>query len=93
MCLCQDATIMIRTTVRLDENLFKEARKMAIDKRIAFTDIVHEALSLYLGKPKGTQRKKLTGTEFLGRLIVLGKKYHIKGPKDLAKNHDKYLWE
>ena len=82
---------MIRTTVRLDENLFKDARKRAIDKRIAFTDIVNEALSIYLDKPRAA--KKNTGTEFLGKLIEIGKKYHLKGPKDLAKNHDKYIWE
>ena len=84
---------MIRTTVRFDENLFKEARKKAIDERVAFADVVHEALSLYLGKVKNPHRKKLTGTEFLGKLIEIGKRYHLKGPKDLAKNHDKYVWE
>lgn len=84
---------MIRTTVRLDEELFKEARKTAIDKRVAFADVMHEALSLYLRKVQEPRRKKLTGTEFLAKLIETGKKYHLKGPKDLAKNHDKYLWE
>ena len=84
---------MIRTTVRIDENIFKEARKKAIDERMAFVDVVHEALSLYLGKTKEPRKKKLTGTEFLGKLIEIGKKYSLKGPKDLAKNHDKYLWE
>lgn len=85
--------MVVRTTVRLDENIFKEARKRAIDERIAFTDVVQEALGLYLGKTKEPQRKKLSGTEFLGKLIEIGKKYPLKGPKDLAKNHDKYLWE
>lgn len=80
---------MIRTTVRLDENLFKDARKKAIDKRVAFADIVNDALSLYLSKPQQT-KKKLTGTEFLEKLA----KYNLRNaPKDLAKNHDKYLWK
>lgn len=83
---------MIRTTVRLDEDLFKYARKKAIDERRAFAEIVNEALSHYLYEKKIPKAKK-TGTEFLGRLIQIGKKYHLKGPKDLAKNHDKYLWD
>jgi len=82
---------MIRTTVRFDEDLFKNARKKAIDDRVAFADIVNEALDHYLNEQKSLKTKK-TGTEFLGKLIQIGKKYHIKGPKDLAKNHDKYLW-
>lgn len=81
---------MIRTTVRLEEELFKDARKRAIDERMAFADIVNEALSLYLGKSKKTDAKKFTSSEFLRRLAA----YKLKGgPKDLAKEHDKYTWE
>ena len=82
---------MIRTTVRLDENLFKEARKLAIDKHLPFAEVVNEALAKHLGRP--TKVKKNTGVEFLRKLVELGEKYPIKGaPKDLAKNHDKYTW-
>lgn len=81
---------MIRTTVRLDEDLFKDARKKAIDERVPFAQIVNEALAVYLGNPPKQRKKKLRGTEFLAKIA----KYHIKGgPKDLAKNHDKYLWD
>lgn len=80
---------MIRTTVRLDDEIFKDARKKAIDERVAFADIVNEALKKYLGKGKKTKSKKITGVEFLGRLL----KYNLRNaPKDFAKNHDKYLW-
>ena len=81
---------MIRTTVRLEENLFKDARKKAIDERVAFADIVNEALGLYLGKSRQVSAKKMTSNEFLRRLAT----YKLKGgPKDLAKEHDKYTWE
>lgn len=46
---------MIRTTVRLQEDIFKEARKKAIDERVAFADIVNQALESYLGKPQVKQ--------------------------------------
>lgn len=39
---------MIRTTVKLDSDMYKQARKMAIDHDIAFTEIVNEALKTYL---------------------------------------------
>ena len=80
---------MIRTTVRLEENLFKEARKKAIDQRIAFAELINNALAEHLGKPRKRQAPN-PGLEFLEKLT----KYHAKGgPKDLAKNLDKYLWD
>lgn len=81
---------MIRTTVRLDEEIFKDARKKAIDERVAFADVVNEALKRYLGKSKRAKSKKITGAEFLARLA----KYNLRGaPKDLAQKHDEYLWK
>lgn len=81
---------MIRTTVRLEENLFKEARKKAIDERVAFTEIVNEALNLYLQRPKKHKLKKFSANDFVRDLA----KYKLKGgPKDLAQKHDKYTWE
>ncbi|MEK7521229.1 MAG: hypothetical protein AAB599_00280 [Patescibacteria group bacterium] len=41
-------------------------------------------------KVKNKRKSTNPGLEFLGRVA----NYHAKGgPKDLAKNHDKYLWE
>lgn len=51
---------MIRTTVRLQEDIFKEARKKAIDERVAFTDIVNQALQSYLGRPMIKQPAKFS---------------------------------
>lgn len=81
---------MIRTTIRLDEDIFKEIRKKAIDERVPFTKLVNHALSLYLNKKQADKPRKMTGIEFLKKLST----YHMKGgPRDLAKNHDKYTWE
>lgn len=49
---------MIRTTVRLQEDLFIEARKKAIDERVAFADIINQALQNYLGRPRIKQPEK-----------------------------------
>lgn len=81
---------MIRTTIRLDEELFKDARKRAIDERVAFTQVVNEALSIYLCQPRRVEAKRKTGIDFLKKLANYGFK---GGPRNLAKNHDKYTWE
>lgn len=49
---------MIRTTVRFEENLFKDARKKAIDQGIAFADIVNEALKNFLKKQPKVKKQK-----------------------------------
>jgi prevent-host-death family protein len=41
-------------------------------------------------KQKETPAEKLTGTQFLKQLTKYGL---TGGPKDFAKNHDKYTWE
>lgn len=43
---------MIRTTITLDEETFKEAKKYAIDKRSAFGDLVSLALNNYLQRQR-----------------------------------------
>lgn len=82
---------MIRTTISLEENLYKKARKQAIDQSSTFAEVVNEALNKYYSEKK--EAIDLTGTQSLEKLAGLGKKYNLKGPKDLAKNHDKYLWD
>lgn len=82
---------MIRTTVSLDENLFKEIRKKAIDERVPFTELVNDALNLYLKQPqKQVKSKKNSGTEFLMKISKMGMK---GGPRNFARDHDKYAWE
>jgi len=78
---------MLRTTVSLDENLYKKAKLEAINRRISFGEVVNEALADHLEEKT---KDKITGNEFMNRLA----KYHVKGgPKDLAQNLDKYLWD
>lgn len=81
---------MIRTTISLDEENYKELRKKAIDERVPFAKLVNHAVSLYLNKRQADKGKKITGNEFLQRLAT----YNMKGgPKDFAEKHDKYAWD
>lgn len=49
---------MIRTTVRFEENLFKDARKKAIDEGLPFAKVVNQALKQYLQIPKNKPKKQ-----------------------------------
>lgn len=64
---------MIRTTVRLDENIYKEARKKAIDEQVAFARIVNEALKAYL------QGKMMVSPEPLTLRIKVYSMGRVKG--------------
>lgn len=61
---------MIRTTVRFEEDLFKDARKKAIDQGIAFAEIINNALREYLkGSHKKAVYKKIKfGAYHLGKI-------------------------
>lgn len=67
---------MIRTTITLDEDTFKEAKKYAIDKRSAFGDLVNQALNDYL---KG--QRKLPTRKFDLKIYRMGE---VKG--DLSRS-------
>jgi len=43
------------TSVKIDENRWKAARKKAIDEGITFSDILDEALAEWLKKKGGTK--------------------------------------
>lgn len=62
---------MIRTTITLEEDIFKEAKKYAIDKRSAFGTLVSQALKNYL---QGV--KKSSGQKFELKIYRMGR---IKG--------------
>lgn len=62
---------MIRTTITLDENIFKEARKYAIDQRSAFGDLVSQSLKNYL-----QGRQKITIHKFDLKIYKMGR---VKG--------------
>lgn len=49
---------MIRTTVRIEERIFKDARKKAIDEGLPFAKVVNQALKQYLQIPKNKPKKQ-----------------------------------
>jgi hypothetical protein len=49
----------MRTTIRINDDLFKRAKKHAADEGRTLTSLVEDALVLILSKPKSSQRKRV----------------------------------
>lgn len=61
---------MIRTTVRLEDNIFKEARKEAIDRGMAFTDLINQVLKNYLSLTKKAKKRDFKFKIYkMGRIV------------------------
>lgn len=78
---------MIRTQIYLPEDLYREIGWLAKKEKKAKAQVIREALEHSL------ESRRETIGEALGKLIKLGEKLHLHGPKDLSINHDKYLYE
>lgn len=80
---------MIRTQVYLPKDLYQNIDLVAKREKRAKAQVIREALEKGLGVSK---REQNTGTVLL-EIAAMAKKYNWKGPRDLSRNHDKYLYE
>jgi hypothetical protein len=49
----------MRTTIRINDDLLKRAKKQAADEARALTSLVEDGLALILSKPKTNRRKRV----------------------------------
>jgi hypothetical protein len=49
----------MRTTIRINENLLKRAKKLAADEGRTLTSLVEDGLALILAKPKAKRREQV----------------------------------
>jgi hypothetical protein len=49
---------MVKTTVRLEEEVFRAAKHRAIDERLSFQELIERAVIAYLKTPAGVEGKK-----------------------------------
>jgi hypothetical protein len=49
----------MRTTVRINENLLKRAKKLAANEGRTLTSLVEDGLALILAKPKAKRRERV----------------------------------
>ena len=78
---------MIRTQVYLPKDLYRHIDLVAKRDKKAKAQVIREVLD------EGIKKKHGNAGEALLRLAKLGEKLNIRGPKDLSKNIDKYLYE
>ncbi|MDP2638412.1 MAG: ribbon-helix-helix domain-containing protein [Candidatus Levybacteria bacterium] len=78
---------MIRTQIYLPKELYQEIDLVAKKENKPKAEIIREAVEEALEKKRGN------AGDVLLKLAKMAKKYNWKGPKDLSKNIDKYLYE
>jgi hypothetical protein len=49
----------MRTTIRINDDLLKRAKKQAVDEGRTLTSLVEDGLALILSKPKTSRRKRV----------------------------------
>jgi hypothetical protein len=49
----------MRTTIRLNDDLFQRAKKQAADEGRTLTSLIEEGLTVILSKPKGIRRGRI----------------------------------
>ena len=79
--------MMIRTQVYLPKQLYQEVDLVAKEEKKPKAQVIREAIEKDMGKKRGNASK------FLLEIAAMAKKNKWKGPKDLSKNIDKYLYE
>lgn len=81
---------MIRTQVYLPKDLYHHIDQVAKREKKAKAQVIRDTLEEGL---KRRQKTQSNAGEALLRIAKLGEKLKVKGPKDLSKNIDKYLYE
>lgn len=76
---------MIRTQINLDEYLYLQLKAFARKQRISFSQTLRELVA------KQLQKEKAIKNPLLG-LAEVGKRFKMKGPRNLALNHDYHLY-
>lgn len=80
---------MLKTYLYVPDHLNEQIVYLAKTHKKSKAEVIRQALEVGVAavgqKPGG-------GAEVLLKLAEIGKKYKLKGPKDLSKNMDKYLW-
>lgn len=80
---------MLKTYLYIPDHLNEKITSTAKAQKRSKAEVIRQALEKGMGAVKVQSN---AGVEVLFELAKLGKKYKLKGPKDLSANLDKYLW-
>lgn len=79
---------MIQRSFYIEPDIYQQLTQMAKVRKVPVAKLMRQMIKG--GVKESLEKKGDPGTSFLLKLSKYGLK---KGPKDLAKNHDKYTWE
>lgn len=80
---------MRRTQIYLQENQIRTLRTLAQKQRVSLSQVIRQKLDNELKRTVLRVKPKVSAGEWL---LEFAKECSFKGPKDLAKNLDKYLY-
>ena len=81
---------MLRTYVYIPKELDEKVKKTALVKKISKAEVMRRAIERGLEEDQESRRKVSWDVAY--KLAEIGKKHKVRGPRDLSKNLDKYLW-
>jgi len=81
---------MLKTYLYIPQDLNQQIISLAEAQKISKAELIRNALAeglLFL------KRKQASSAEVLLKIAKIGKRYQLKGPKDLSAKMDDYLWK
>ena len=81
---------MTKTYLYIPDELDKQVMEIVRYEKRSKADVLREALE---NGVVAARKKNSAGIDVLFKIAELGKKYHLKGPRDGSVNMDKYLWD
>ncbi|MBI2028639.1 MAG: hypothetical protein HYT07_03445 [Candidatus Levybacteria bacterium] len=81
--------MMQRTQVYFDLETLELLRQEAEEKKITLARVIREKVEKTIRKK--TKRRK-SAAEFLKGIELLGKKFKVRGPKDLSQRIDEFVY-
>lgn len=86
--------MMHRTQVYFEKEVLEALREEARAKKTTLAAVIRE--KVVKDRPKKTtqeSKKPMNAAEAIDHLVKLGKKYNIKGPKDLSQRIDEFVYQ
>lgn len=84
---------MRRTQIYLQEYQIRTLRTIAQKQRVSLSQVIRQKLDNDLKKVALEEKPTVSAGEWLLQMARKFEKYKVRGPKDLAKNMDKYLYD
>lgn len=81
---------MLKTYLYIPELLEQKIKMTAKMQQKSKAEVIRLALEKGIG---AVGQQGTASAEVLLKIAELGKKFHVKGPKDSSANMDKYLWD